>query len=482
MKLKVQLVLCTDDGCEEQVQEVATLDKDCQCIEHLGLTLTEAKELLATLQQYLVAQQASTFVAAQTQCDQCGATLQFKGQHTRTFRTLFGTVTLPSPRLYHCRCQRHTTTTFRPLTALLTESTAPELLFMETKWASLISYSLTAQALKDCLPVEATLNATTVQNHTLAVAQRCEDEMGEEQWAFVDGCPADWERLPIPDGPITVGIDGGYVRYWEAKKQQFEVIVGKSILAFRREDEEDIPSIKCFGFVQTLDTKPKRRLFELLQSQGHQMNQQLTFLSDGGDTVRDLQLYLNPQAEHLLDWFHLAMRLTVMQQTAKGLPQTIQDEEATYPLRDPVVHQLERLKWALWHGNVYKAFHKIAALAMDLAVAVAITGDVTARKLLKAVEEFHTYIEWNRTFIPNYGERYRYGERISTGFVESTVNQVISRRFCKKQQMQWTKRGAHLLLQTRVKVLNQELGTVFQRWYPDLQLEEEPLEEELLAA
>jgi hypothetical protein len=31
------------------------------------------------------------------------------------------------------------------------------------------------------------------------------------------------------------------------------------------------------------------------------MNQQITFLSDGGDTVRDLQLYLNPQAEHILD-------------------------------------------------------------------------------------------------------------------------------------------------------------------------------------
>ena len=99
----------------------------------------------------------------------------------------------------------------------------------------------------------------------------------------------------------------------------------------------------------------------------------------------------------------------------------------------------------------------------------------TARKLLKAVEDFHTYIDRNRAFIPNYGERYRYGERISTGFVESTVNKVISKRFCKKQQMQVTKRGAHLRLQTRVKTLNQELGTVFQRWYPDLQLEEEPL-------
>jgi hypothetical protein len=217
--------------------------------------------------------------------------------------------------------------------------------------------------------------------------------------------------------------------------------------------------------------KPKRRLFEVLQAQGHRMNQQITFLSDGGDTVRDLQLYLNPHAEHLLDWFHLAMRLTVLQQTAKELPQTISVEDETYRLGDAVVRELERLLWFLWHGNVYRTFQVVESVEMDLDVAAA-TGDGTVRKLRKAVEEFHTYIARNRAFIPNDGERYRYGKRISTAFVESTVNQVISKRFCKKQQMQWTKRGAHLLLQTRVKTLNQELGAVFQRWYPDLQLEE----------
>jgi hypothetical protein len=70
-----------------------------------------------------------------------------------------------------------------------------------------------------------------------------------------------------------------------------------------------------------------------------------------------------------------------------------------------------------------------------LDAAVATSGHSTARKLLNAVEEFHTYIENNKGFIPNYGERYRAGEPISTGFVESTVKQVISKRFCKKQQM-----------------------------------------------
>jgi hypothetical protein len=472
MKIKVQLVVCAEDGREEQVHEVAIVEKPHQQIEHLGFTLAEAKAVLKTLQQHLVEPQATAFVAAHAQCDHCGKSLGIKAYHTRTFRTLFGTVTLTSPRLYHCRCQRRKTTTFRPLNVLLTDSVAPELLFMETKWASLVSYGLTAQALKDFLPVDATLNATTVQNHTLTMAQRCEAELGEEQWAFVEGRLADWGRLPSPDGPITVGIDGGYVRDWDEKKGHVEVIVGKSILAFRRADEEDIPSSKCLGFVQTLATKPKRRLFEVLQSPGHHMNQPITFLSDGGDTVRELQLYLNPHAEHLLDWFHLTMRLTVLQQTATGLSETTNDGEEIYALRDPVVRELERLKWFLWHGNVDQALQVVQSVEMDLDAAVATSGHATARKLLKAIEEFHTYIANTQGFIPNYGERYRYGERISTGFVESTVNQVISKRFCKQQQMQWTKQGAHLLLQTRVKTLNGELGAMFKRWYPDMQVEQ----------
>jgi hypothetical protein len=43
---------------------------------------------------------------------------------------------------------------------------------------------------------------------------------------------------------------------------------------------------------------------------------------------------------------------------------------------------------------------------------------------------------------------------------------VVSRRFVKKQQMQWTLKGAHLLLQTRTKVLNNALEDVFRRWFP----------------
>ena len=60
-------------------------------------------------------------------------------------------------------------------------------------------------------------------------------------------------------------------------------------------------------------------------------------------------------------------------------------------------------------------------------------GDVSPeqRKLSNAVAEFGGYIRANATSIPNYGERSRAGEAISSAFVEFAVNQVVSKRMVK---------------------------------------------------
>jgi len=94
-----------------------------------------------------------------------------------------------------------------------------------------------------------------------------------------------------------VGLDGGYVRDWEQKPVPLRGIVGKSVPANQ--------PAKCFGFVQTYDAKPTRRLGALLQSQGVQDTQPLTFLSVGARRYGNLPGQLHPQATHLIDWFHL---------------------------------------------------------------------------------------------------------------------------------------------------------------------------------
>jgi hypothetical protein len=300
-----------------------------------------------------------------------------------------------------------------------------------------------------------------------------EQELGEEHPSLIEGCEQDWEQLPIPDGPLTVGLDGGFVRA-RHKRRCFEVIAGKSVLEFKRDDPEAEKSQKCFSFVQTYDGKPRRRLFELLKSQGMAMNQQVTFLSDGGDDVRQVQQYLNPEAEYLLDWFHITMRITVMKQMAKGLAKERKAsveagaQQAGGPVQKSIEKELQSLKWNLWHGNVERALERIEDLQWELELTAGASEN--RDKLWKQLREFDSYIQNNREFIPNYGERYRNGERIATGFVESTVNQVVSKRMVKRQQMQWTERGAHLLLQTRTRVLNGELDETFRRWYPKFQL------------
>jgi hypothetical protein len=217
------------------------------------------------------------------------------------------------------------------------------------------------------------------------------------------------------------------------------------------------------------DNKPKRRLFELLKSQGMQQNQQVVFLSDGGDDVRDLPMYLSPESEHWLDWFHVTMRLTVLGQQAKG----VKAENAK--LAEEAERSLERIKHYLWHGNVFQALQEIQGLEIDLGLrgeSELVTSETVERcprvpDLCSQQQELRSQLRGAD----------RHGERISTALAESTINQVISKRFAKRQQMQWTPRGAHLLLQTRTRVLNGDLEQTFRGWYAGFRPQSQASEE-----
>jgi len=439
-------------------KQMLGIERQELAMETLGMSLAESKALLEGVQDYMVAKQVSEDLEQRRSCLHCGRRHTTKGSGSTRVKTLFGPVNVPNPRWNRCACQTQGPETFRPTTAWLQGRTSVEMLYLESKWASLIPFAKVADLLMDVLPVTDSVNQESVCTHMQATAERIEQELGDErQLNEYDGSEDDWKQQSLPDGPITVGIDGGYVRATH-KLGCFEVIAGRSVVAFSREDATDVPVAKCFGFVQTYDKKPRRRLWELMKSQGMQENQQVVFMSDGGEDVRRVQQYLHPFSEHILDWFHITMRLTVLQQQTKGLQQE-RPETGT-----DVAKQLESIKHLLWHGNTPEALDRLTGLSIDLSLIQA--HSAPAAKVANGLAEFETYIKNNCEFIPNFGERWRQGERISTAFVESTINQVVSRRFVKKQQMQWTLRGAHLLLQTRTKVLNDELEEVFQRWYP----------------
>ena len=239
MNVRVEVVCVSADGVEQR-RDVLMLERRELAMETLGMNLTEGKALLAGVQDFVVGRQVREDLEQRRACPRCGQPHTSKDSGNTPVKTIFGPVNVPNPRWNRCPCHAEGPKTFRPMRTWLNGRTSPEMLYLETKWASLIPFARAADLLKEVLPVGDSLNPETIRSHLQVTAERIEQELGEErQLNRFEGSEEEWEQQPLPDGPITVGIDGGYVR--AAHKQGwFEVIAGKSVVAFRREDEGEV--------------------------------------------------------------------------------------------------------------------------------------------------------------------------------------------------------------------------------------------------
>jgi hypothetical protein len=188
----------------------------------------------------------------------------------------------------------------------------------------------------------------------------------------------------------------------------------------------------------------------------------LRVFTDGDGPLRDLQLSVLPEATHVLDWYHLTRRLTVLASVING---RVAAEELPARDHDRLSEWIDSVRWRLWHGRAAKAIARLQSMLGVLA-RPSLKRKAVVKRLTKLAAELLRYLKNNADSMPDYGRRYRAGERISTSFVESAVNQIIDKRMSKSQQMRWSPQGAHLLLQVRTSVLDGRLRQDFARWYP----------------
>jgi hypothetical protein len=84
----------------------------------------------------------------------------------------------------------------------------------------------------------------------------------------------------------------------------------------------------------------------------------VTILSDGAEGPRSLgeAASVGP-THHVLDWFHLSMRVQHVAQAAIGWPDaSAEDRKAGASLAETI----ERIRWRLWHGQVRRGLDLIA--------------------------------------------------------------------------------------------------------------------------
>jgi len=221
---------------------------------------------------------------------------------------------------------------------------APEWLYLQAKWASLIPFARVAKLLADVLPANDGLNAETVRTRVGRVGRQLEDEKVHE-W-FGHARPPDpkvlfqypyYRRRHLD---TTVGLDCGYVRNRHPRPEHhFEVVAGRA----RAPDGTS----RCFAFVRTRAFLCSHYVQEAVAGVGGDLHH-VTVLTDGDIGLRELQREAAPHGDHVLDWFHVAMRLQVLTQTAKG----IGAEQAN--MRAWMIETLERAKWHLWHGHRWR--------------------------------------------------------------------------------------------------------------------------------
>ena len=181
---------------------------------------------------------------------------------------------------------------------------------------------------------------------------------------------------------------------------------------------------------------------------------EVTILSDGADGPRSLGGAASiGTVFHVLDWFHPAMRIQHAAQWASGWPaSTVNDCLTRARLADAVEH----IRWRLWHGQTGRALRLIqrTLAAVKAKAEQEPAAARSAAKLTKALIALETYVSGLADLIIDYASARLDDEPFSTSPTEGAVQWLLHRRMGARQQMRWSPRGAHLMLQVRTAIVN----------------------------
>ena len=418
----------------------------------VGLSIEDGKTILASLQRHLVEQQCALYVLFRRHCQGCGGTRPIKDYSTRTIQAVYGAVTVQSPRRYPCRrCVPGVDFTITPVSDLCPDRATPELMALTAKLGALMPYRAAAEVIVDFLPGQSAKRYTTLRHRTLAIGKRLEEN--DERRMFiekVDTQERSQRELPLPgdlEREFLLSIDTAHIpQVRGCETRSFEAVICH---ASRGEVGSDQGTL--FAFSGTSRRRMRAEALLALKRLGYQGKGDVTVISDGEDCLKRLKSALPQPAEHILDWFHIAMKLRPIEQTALWFSRRLPPNEAKELEED-----VKAVRWRLWNGQADRALDLIGRLFHE--VRSAEQGNTAILQLRSGLLNLRTYIEQNGGSIANYGARYREGKRIASTSAEASVNNLVAKRIVKKQQMRWTQNGANLLLQVRVALADGDLA------------------------
>ena len=400
----VRLVQIGAEG-EGQATDIIQIDRpdDLGDIADLGLTLAEAKLLLAGLQQEIVTEQARDHAVRRPACRRCGGICRVKDYRDHAVATLFGHVTVRLPRFRCAACGAIEGGMGWPTHCRST----PELDQLQAHLCALMTYRTAADLLGQMFPVDAGEHPETVRRHTLKVG------------AALGNCAV--ARPETAAAAIVVTLDSTFIRSCEDGERHLEVRVGNV--------ETKSGGRQVFGAVAKADTDIAGLIRRNLDAVGRIEDTALTAFTDGCPGLRHILAAAGVTTLPILDWFHVAMRLQHLKQIAGSLSA---DDPQQVAAKAVIVAEVERLHWRLWNGkakNARTSIDRIRAVMHHFQGEQGRRKSVTpARKLWAALQALDGYLTSQSDWTVNYAQRHRTGLRVGTAITEGTANFLVNRR------------------------------------------------------
>lgn len=409
----------------------------------VGCGIEDGKSIMAQIQQIIVERELDLWVRYCRACPDCDGLLPIKDYGKRTLLTVYGRISLRVPRLTVCQtCHPGMCFSFSPFANICPDRATPELLELSAEMGSLFSYREASKVLATFLPGLGARQFTTLRHRTLAIGKRIEAAERSQHWhEKLHFENRQQLELNMPDDPASefvFNVDTAHIPLVRHEfGRTFEAVIGHCGRGGRGSSPGPV-----FAFEGTRAEELKATATLALRKQGDADRGDITVISDGEECLKRLSGMMPQPATHILDWFHIAMKIQPLAQLAATAPKTFA------LLGDKV----ERIKWRLWNGQVGRALSLMTEVRSDLSKQEA--SSIWDTRANKNLETLQTYIRRNKGSVVNYGARYRSRARIATSPAEATVNRLVAKRFVKKQQMRWSRSGVHYLLKARAAVLN----------------------------
>ncbi|QCP50286.1 ISKra4 family transposase [Trinickia violacea] len=462
--MRCTIVLEFDDGDGSAVKrvEVMRLHRAAEnpTSGDVGLSLAEGKSLVNCIQQNFVVEQLERFCASRRACAACGVPRRLHDNRCSELKTTLGKVFYCRERWKACKCGADACRYVSPLKNYFTDVSTGELRWLHAELGATMPYRQAKRVMDLLLPTSGRDSHVTIRNHTVTIGKSIQHAQPVHRWC----------EETKPDAEL--GIDVGYVR--RARNNSKGSGKGNRV-------ETDKGSSSIAVIVAALGPAGKRpRVWASAMPRTKRMQKEMTrFLEDSGyddpndvcvrtDGALDLAGVANDlpfDSEWVLDWAHIGRMLRYVDQTLAPLAYgRLTTNGSAFELWDLFV----RFRSLVWTGQTVgwqrlgKQLHRLLELREKLDP----NSSHRAKQARYRLTDVIAYLERNLESLIDYRAWQRVGRRISTGFVESSINRIVGRRMGKSQHMRWSRAGAHSVVQVRVALLNQEFHELAGRQFP----------------